>query len=409
MRFKEFFKDTISDTNKLIQNEQYVSNTHFLFKKEILTPKQLEYLNSFPITELNNNRIESLLNSFNNFTNIETVGEYFTPDYIIVSSDEKNNPSILFNNNIFLNKDYYNFLTSRQCKICALKSESKNYPLGIFKNHIFVGILMQFRSQNTENAVPYDEYLKQQEEYKLKKQQENEKYTMGKCIHVSGIERKQMEFIKEYKGMKFYCLKGRKENYDFSYTELNGYMLPITSIANIEKAVEDIQNKNMDLHKWIEDFFNNRINDDNYECGISIGYAQYLNREDEAVAYNNIIKNKNQVKREEENKIREEKKKQKEEEEERQYQKYITEAEDKYMNSERITNGEFVDLCDRYKIKLPLRTRGWVLKSLCNIKYSDDIGCSYQYRGNASTVIGDYAEQLYKSLVVVNKFYNAIK
>ena len=397
MRFKDFF----TDNNKLIQNDQYVSNTHFLVKKEILTSKQLEYLNSFSITELNNNRINQLLN---NFTNIEPIGEYFTPEYIIVSHDDIT-PSILVNGEIFLNKDYYNFLTSRNCKICVLKSDLKNYPLGIFKDHIFVGILMPFRSKNTENAILYAEYLKQQEEYRLQKQQENEKYSMGKCIHVNGIERKQMEFIKECEGMKFYCLKNMNNPYDYAYIELNEYMLPITSITNINITIEKIKNENMDLHKWIEDFFNNRINDDVYECGISMGYAQYLNREDEAIAYNNIVKDIKQTKREEENKLREEAKKQKEEEEQQEYQKYITEAENKYMNGERVTNGEFVDLCDRYKIKLPLRTRGWVLKSLCSIKYSEETECSYQQKGNDSTVIGDYAEQLFKSLVVVDKFF----
>jgi len=304
MSFKDMF------ANKLIHNDQYVSNTFFIIKKEVLTPKQLEYINQHPRSEMNINSINNALNYYN--AHEKEIEKKFEPKYILIPEDIII-PDTLINGDTFINKDYYDFIKSRHCNICILKSETKPYPLGIFtdNDYQFVGLLMPIKGGNIKEAIPYEDYIEKQKENFIKKQQENEKYFMGKCIHSKGIKRKHMEFIKECEGVKFYCLKNSKEAYDQAYIEVNDYMLPTTSITNIENAAKQIQEENIDFHKWIENFFNNRINSTTYECGVSLGYAQYLNREEEAIAYNKIVKEKKQKEREEEYRIKEEQRLQK--------------------------------------------------------------------------------------------------
>lgn len=62
---------------------------------------------------------------------------------------------------------------------------------------------------------------------------------------------------------------------------------------------------------------------------------------------------------------------------------------------QKINNKDFVALCDRYNVKLPIRTRGWALESLYQISTSSQV----HNRGTrASSVIFNYVDELLKAI-----------
>ena len=62
---------------------------------------------------------------------------------------------------------------------------------------------------------------------------------------------------------------------------------------------------------------------------------------------------------------------------------------------QKINNKDFVALCDRYNVKLPIRTRGWALEALCLISTSSQV----HNRGTrASSVIFNYVDELLKAV-----------
>lgn len=74
----------------------------------------------------------------------------------------------------------------------------------------------------------------------------------------------------------------------------------------------------------------------------------------------------------------------------------IEKAKDKFLAGEYISNDDFLELCDHYKIELPPKTRGWAKKSLSEIRKT-----SYTYRGNPSTKIISIANDLFLRILGV--------
>jgi hypothetical protein len=96
-----------------------------------------------------------------------------------------------------------------------------------------------------------------------------------------------MTFLKEVDGYRFYAIRNKTRNYYNAYVQINEYVYPICSISRIDDAVQEIKNKNIDLLKWIEDDFNNRMS--NKMQGVSIGVAEMLGRKEEAIEHNKIL------------------------------------------------------------------------------------------------------------------------
>ena len=66
-----------------------------------------------------------------------------------------------------------------------------------------------------------------------------------------------------------------------------------------------------------------------------------------------------------------------------------------FKGGQKISNKDFVALCDRYNVKLPIRTRGWALEALCLISTSSQV----HNRGTrASSVIFNYVDELLKAI-----------
>jgi hypothetical protein len=76
-----------------------------------------------------------------------------------------------------------------------------------------------------------------------------------------------------------------------------------------------------------------------------------------------------------------------------QEEKELQQAEQDFKEGKKIDNESFLKLLDKYNIKTPSRTRGWIINSLRQI---DKDHCSYT--GNLSKNVFKLADQLYEKI-----------
>jgi hypothetical protein len=284
--FKNFFKD------KKVHNSEYVSNAHFIIKRSLLTKKQNEFVDTFEPNEQLAKGVVNILNDvIKNEPDMEV--EQYIPTLINVNFVDTNNIkyNIVINNcEIAIKEEYYNFFKSLKCKLYFNTRGSKYAPLIIYdeENNI-VGLVcgVKVKPEDISNAIDYNTYITEQTQKTKEKRKQNKNNIIGKCVHSDGIHRKQMIFLKEINGYKFYAIKNKTQDYDNAYVQINEYVYPICSISRIDDAVQEIKNKNIDLLKWIEDDFNNRMSN-KMQC-VSIGVAEMLGRKEEAIEHNRIL------------------------------------------------------------------------------------------------------------------------
>lgn len=284
--FKNFFKD------KKVHNSEYVSNAHFIIKRSLLTKKQNEFIDTF---EENEQLAKNVVNILNDVVKREPdmdVEEYI-PDFIninfVSSSGEKYN-IVINKDEIVIKEEYYNFFTSLKCKLYYDTKASKYAPLVIYdKENNIVGIVCTVRVKPEElnNVIDYNTYITEQTQKTKEKREQNKNNILGKCVHSDGIQRKRMTFLKEVDGYRFYAIRNKIQDYDKAYVQINEYVYPICSISRIDNAVQEIKDKNINLIKWIEDDFNNRMS--NKMQSVSIGVAEMLGRKEEAIEHNRIL------------------------------------------------------------------------------------------------------------------------
>lgn len=133
--------------------------------------------------------------------------------------------------------------------------------------------------------------------------------------------------------------------------------------------------KNID--KAISNYINTR--DNNGKFADFIG-ALFVGELDKCIEIRNKLKEES-AKEEEIKRIeREERHKKEQEEKEQAERKAIEEAENILVNGGTIKSGELiVKIADKYGIKIPIRTRGWILNSLAECTISENGGVSYRY------------------------------
>lgn len=212
---------------------------------------------------------------------------------------------------------------------------------------------------------------------------------LGKCVHsVSGIENKQLVKVDHHNGFDFYMLRTdyeKNDGFQRIYFEHDGYFFPIASgIERIKRYLD--QNPSFNLLEWITADF-----EESLKTGerINKGYAQFLGREEEAKKAVEAYKERKRIEQEkqEEERRKQELEKQKEEE------KRLAQSENEFIEGEKITGEDFLKLCEKYNISLPVRTKGWAKENLISISKT-----SYRFYGNESKTILDYAEKLYKTI-----------
>jgi len=228
----------------------------------LLTKKQNEFIDTFETNEqLARNIVSILEDVIKNESDIEV--EQYIPTLINTKFVDVNKIkyNIVINNcDIAIKEEYYNFFKSLKCKLYYNARGSKYAPLIIYdKENNIVGLVcgVKVRPEDINNAIDYNNYITEQKQKK------------------------------EVDGYRFYAIRNKTQNYDNAYVQINEYVYPICSISRIDDAVQEIKNKNIDLLKWIEDDFNNRMS--NKMQGVSIGIAEMLGRKEEAIEHNKIL------------------------------------------------------------------------------------------------------------------------
>ena len=200
----------------------------------------------------------------------------------------------------------------------------------------------------------------------------------------SGIKKKQAIKITEHNNFEIYYIKSWGED-GLKFIKYDNHLFPVG--FNLERIKQHLE--------FITDIKQALINQFEYTLkrgeGVSTGLGQYLNRSDEVIKYKEE-QEKIRLEEVKQDKIKEEERKQQEAEE---IEKTLIEQAEKFKEGKSINNQHFIMLCDKYNIKLPIKTRGWCLKTLANISKE-----RYQYRqgGNKSTVIYEYTDKLFEAI-----------
>lgn len=384
MRFKDFFKE------RIVHNEEFVSNGHFLIKKEVLTEKQKEFLNQHPIQD---DRIQLLVK---NYLKGKPLQEYIPTHcrecqgYFIQEIE----------GNLYgIDRKYYDFMTSRGCKIYHL--EYKYFaPLGIFKDDELIGIVMQVKldMENIEHNTITVEELRLKED-KIK--EEKSKQPKGNILPVVGyygIKRKHAYVLTSINGFDFW---GLKEDDDIQFQDhrnilylYDGHLFYVSTLATVKRTMEYRQDE---FISYLNNFKKNLKKEfdldlekaNNGQCNrINTGIAMYLDRvSDGEKARDNYNKIKEEKARQREIEKQKELEIKKQEEE-----KILLEVMEEFKAGELIKADYFLSLLEKFNIDLPLRTKGWAMKNLTLI--SKD---SYRCFNSKSSVILDYAEKLYQA------------
>ena len=213
------------------------------------------------------------------------------------------------------------------------------------------------------------------------------------ALHISGIKRKQATDHKEVNGIKTYFLTEDLNDFHAKYNEeeqeryykhlqlfieLDNHLFPLGSVQHINELEKYTEQQLLDM-------FNSQV-DRAIETikRPSLGVCQYFNREDD---YKKALEN---IKEKEENDraIRKEKERAIAEQKERENKLELDNAMITFRNGDKINGELFVGLCDQLGVKLPLRTRGWVLNKLQYISLTN------YWAYTDSTVIFDYVGEL---------------
>jgi hypothetical protein len=209
---------------------------------------------------------------------------------------------------------------------------------------------------------------------------------IGKCLHNSGIENKQMVELKSVNGLNFFAQKSKQEPHDMLYVEIkDGYMFGVGNIYSLDSVADKLSE--IDLHVEIEKMVNSCLETNR---SVFLGYAEYLGRLPEALENNKKVYERQQQK----NAEREAEKARRAEEQRIQDEKDLLEAREAFKQGEKIDSNMFLKLCDIHGIKIAIKTRGWIINSLNAISYN-----SYSHYGNNSTKISGIALELKNILI----------
>lgn len=214
-----------------------------------------------------------------------------------------------------------------------------------------------------------------------------------KIIGFNDILNKQVEFIQEYKGFKFYTIQGKKECYDNAFVEIdNNFIISICRVDSIENEsiIEPIQGITENLISE----YKNSLENNKLVNGAIREYLFQTNRitieeNEKALSHNILILETKEKEREQKEIIKANKLKEKEE----QRQIELLEIERRFKNSEKIKSNDFIDLCNKYNINIPIKVIGWI-----NSKASE-IGIDAYKASSKSTTIFKYAEILNQAII----------
>ena len=211
--------------------------------------------------------------------------------------------------------------------------------------------------------------------------------------------KKHYFFRFDYEGVELFTLNNETDYFRQVYIECEGYMLALDQhhrLAEIKKWLDGLENG---IKGEVEKQFNESMA--NPKQWVNMGYANILGRVDEANAHNTPIREARELERQQRDAEREAKRIADEQAAKEEYEGAITAAEFIISCKGRLDNTNIqgksliMQLFREHKINVPLKTQGWIIKSLKSVYFhqgSDEWG--YSYSGNNSTAFGDCFNQL---------------
>jgi hypothetical protein len=438
--FKQFFEE------KLIHDDVWVTNSHFMIKKDILTKTQLNYVNKFPMSKDTINQL--VKNVISNVENKNSVTE-FKAQQIAHTVD----PMLVFNthNNkeYCLNSQYYHFIQGRKCTVHITEDESLYSPMNIYnKNLEFVGIVLPVKTKEDYDTMDYNSWLEQKNnkpQAKLMKplfingmynregkriranylktvgeyplwiedgkpnkdygKNENDKYylyiqvdewlvmtgyTEYELMQRAGQDHLNKEWYGDFEGRQKYFeenfYKGR------TYEEYNPLIKE--HIEKEEVFIEESGENETIQANYIKTFIDKAIanyieaRDNNGKFADFIG-AAFLDELDKCEQIAKVLKTKRQEKELERKRELAEQRAKEAEEKALAEKLLMEETEQILINGGTVKGGEIiVKIADKYNINIPLRTRGWILNNLAETTITDGGSVSYKYFKRSKNATG---------------------
>lgn len=392
------FKKLFDEYRPIIHNEEYFSNAHFLLNKSILTKAQLNFINQHKPDDRCSELVKHFLKD-EPLVITELIPAMYRPDEKLIMQYN--------NQNYAINEEYYNFLIAKECKI-YITQENNRMPYAVYKNEKYIGMIMPMivDADDICNSISLTEHIKQLQEAEQLKQER--KQAMKKCLYISNNKAvvRNLPLVciadivndKAYKNV--YVEADYKNNYGEIYINLGFIYMSIGRTIRKDDDAEWIKNRlnNIkdititDYENYIEDCLKNM----KFINVAEIKLMQLFGKSEEYIQALTNHRQKVIDLREQERQAEELERQQKEKQEEKEHQaieqKALTEATEQFKQGNSIKAEMFLKLLDKHNIKLPIKTRGWVINSLRSIKCGDR--CEWTYCGNNSTVIGQYAKQL---------------
>lgn len=420
---KGFFKDTI------VQNDEFVSNGHFIFNKSILTTGQRKMVEAkeqdvkrlegiLPIIKQTKEYFEGLRNQ------LEFVPESVVEDYTFKSETY----NILHNKELelALKEDYYNFFISKGCKL--YKGNGSINPLSIIKDGEFVGVLLPVRIDKDilKNAIDYNTYitrLKQEQQAK-----EELKKLNKKCLYIvdnkAVIRNKPLKSVLEltgndnYKNLWIDAIPDKFNDVSvYIDFEIVFMEIMVTDINTIKDEPERRfgDGFNQITLGWYKDQLNKRIESNDWINVAEVKLMELAGEPEEYINSLNLHRKhvKELIRKKEEE--RELKKQQEEQEYVNEKNKIaddmITHAEQSILDGNKVINRDItiyesmfknntislvLHLMKQYDIKVPLKTQGWINSALYSVYRGDDGEFTYDYYNSSSnsTVFSKYLDML---------------
>lgn len=214
-----------------------------------------------------------------------------------------------------------------------------------------------------------------------------------RVIEYDGIHRRKVVKIGTVNGIEIYAKENKQTFSDMAYAKvyINGDYLH--ALDNINRAEEVLKKFNRDsLVAFIVDRFNKDM-----QSGkpVLLGLADILDVRELAQRNLDIVKEQNRQRYAEQDRQRELVRAEREKREALEFEARVKKAKLGYYNGEMIDNEMFIELCNRYKIDIPIKTKGWIIKSVGEIgkdSYSRD------RNSNSSKVIGMLSKYLYNEI-----------
>lgn len=210
-------------------------------------------------------------------------------------------------------------------------------------------------------------------------------------------------------GIELYTQNSKDEYFQTVYVRCEGYMVGIDQKHRLDEILKWLPT----LENGIKGELKNRFNESmaHPERWADLGYAAVLGRVEEAKAHNVPIREERERQDQQERTARAEQERAEEIRHEEEYRRAIAKAEQDILGGSQVLNTDIqgksliMQLFREHEITVPLKTQGWIVKSLHSI-YSVNDSWNYRYYKTAkdSTVFGGLLDKLTEAVKTKEQF-----